>query len=86
MIDFKKACCLAMQYLKKHNGDVGLAEIAELPDRWIFNGYGGGPFGSNPVTVSKVDGFVTCFSLAFPENQVLYYDVAVSVDVPEEFR
>lgn len=86
MCGFEEACKEALGYLKQKNDNVGLAEIGDLPDRWIFIGYGGGPYGSIPVTVMKSDGTLNSFSLALVENQDLYYDVSVPVPVPDEFR
>lgn len=86
MYGFESACTKALKYLKKKNDDIGLAEIGDLPDRWIFFGYGGGPFGSVPVTINKEDGSIATFPMALVENQDLYYDFSEPIEVPEKFR
>lgn len=86
MIEFKEACAKALDYLKKNNYSIGLSEICDLPDRWIFCGYGGGIYGNTPITINKESGEIAPFSFAIPENYDLYYDISVSIDIPEEFE
>lgn len=86
MINFDMACNEALDFLKKNNDDIGLDEVCSLSDRWIFVGYGGGPYGNVPVTVHKTTGEIEQFPLSVVENQDLYYKVSVPVAVPEKYR
>ena len=86
MLTLKEACGKALDNMLEKQGNYGICEVAELPDKWIFLGYGGGVYGNTPVTVSKNSGEIRNFSFAIPENYEKYYHESELLEVPEEYR
>ncbi|MBQ9002001.1 MAG: hypothetical protein IJ087_09125 [Eggerthellaceae bacterium] len=87
MIEFEKACEIALQHYEKKLGINGIYSPYDIGDAWVFNGgrEDEGRVGIQKIAVSKDNGEVSTFNLPSPKNFALL-DAGVALELPEKYR